>query len=304
MNVAGIVITYNDDYKFNEWVEHHQLYKDELYIHIIVDNGSRSQYLDMVEKSFPDSHIIKRNTNGGCTGAYNNGIKMALSDKNVEAIMLIGNDIKLEKGGVQKLAEFLNSNEKYGMVAPILLAKDSLLIDDFGCEVSKTLYMKPYDVGKNVSDVEVAFRTVASVTGGMNIAKREFYEKVGLQDEKLFMYSDEVDISIRANKEGFKMAVTKEVKSWHQHINPNNAKQRSVYTFYLIGRNKMYLARKHFGILRIFYVFGYLIWRIAFTMAFGLFNRNRWRQQSYFFWGMLNGLVNNMKLPQFVINNK
>jgi GT2 family glycosyltransferase len=304
MNIAALVITYNDDYKLKEWVEHHQVYKNELYKHIIVDNGSNPVYLKMVENAFPDSIIIKRTSNGGCTGAYNDGIRHAVSDKKVDAIMLIVNDIKLEEGAIQALSEFLFSKEEFGMVAPILLAKDSQLIDDFGCEVAKTLYMNPYDVGKNISDVEVISRTVASVTGGMNMAKREFYKKVGLQDEKLFMYSDEVDMAIRAKKEGFKMAVTREVKSWHQHINPNNGNNRSVYTFYLIGRNKMYLARKHFGILRVFYVFGFLLWRVAFTLAFGIFDSHRWRQQSYFFWGILNGLFNNMKLPLFVLNNK
>ena len=37
MNVAAITITYNDDYKFTEWLGHYQEYKDELYLHIVVD---------------------------------------------------------------------------------------------------------------------------------------------------------------------------------------------------------------------------------------------------------------------------
>ena len=40
MNVAAITITYNDDYKFTEWLGHYQEYKDELYLHIVVDNHS------------------------------------------------------------------------------------------------------------------------------------------------------------------------------------------------------------------------------------------------------------------------
>jgi GT2 family glycosyltransferase len=304
MNIAAIVITYNDGYKFKEWVEHHQTYKDELYKHIIVDNGSASEYLNLVEANFTESFIIKRSSNGGCTGAYNDGIKLALSDPKVDAIMLIGNDMKLENGGVNDLSRFLGSDDCFGMVAPILLSKDSQMIDDFGCEVSRSLYMNAYDVGKNVSDTLVKQRIVGSVTGGMNLARREFYEKVGLQDEKLFMYSDEVDIAIRAEQEGFKMAVTREVKSWHQHINPNNGNNRALYTFYLISRNKMYLARKHFGFNRIIYVLGFLFSRIVFAMAFGLFKRTKWKQQAYFFWGIINGFFGNMKLPEFVINNK
>lgn len=304
MKIAAIVVTYNDEYKFDKWIEHHQLYKDELYRHVIVDNGSTPKYMKMIEGSFTDSHIIKRTVNSGSTGAYNDGIRFALSDPEIDAIMLIGNDIRIEHGGVTKLYEFLMSNTQYGMVAPVLLAKDSEIVDDFGCEVLKTLHMQPYDIGRRFADVETKDRIVASVTGGMNIAKRGFYEKIGLQDEKLFMYSDEVDMALRAKKAGFKMAATKEVKSWHQHINSKHGDHRAFYTFYLIGRNKMYLARKHFGIVRVFYVLGYLLWQIASTSAFNMFDRTRRRQQLYFFLGVINGLFNNMEIKRFIINNE
>lgn len=38
---------------------------------------------------------------------------------------------------------------------------------------------------------------IAYLGGGCNLAKREFYEKVGLQDENLFMYNDEMDMYFR-----------------------------------------------------------------------------------------------------------
>lgn len=299
MKVAAIVITYNDDYKIKEWVEHHQSYNDELYIHIIVDNGSKPEYLKMVEKSFRDSHIIKRSTNGGCTGAYNDGIRFALSNVEVDTIMLIGNDIKLETESITKLYDFLNSNSQYGMVAPILLAKDSEVIDDFGCEISKTLYMQPYDVGKNISEVKTKERVVESVTGGMNMATRAFYENIGLQDEKLFMYSDEVDMAIRAKKAGYKMAATKEVKSWHQHINPQNQPFRHPYNSYLIGRNKIYLGYKHFGPLRAFRIFAFQLWLVL--KSFKRMTRYSEIRKSklYFIYGAINGLIKNMRPNRF-----
>jgi hypothetical protein len=304
MKIAAITVTYNDEYKFKEWVNYYQLYKGELYKHIIADNGSMPRYMRMIEGSFADSHIMKRTVNGGSTSAYNDGIRFALSDPEIDAIMLIGNDIRIEHGGVTKLYKFLMSNTRYGMVAPVLLAKDSEIIDDFGCEILKTLHMKPYDIGRRFADVETKDRIVASVTGGMNIAKRSFYEKIGLQDEKLFMYSDEVDMALRAKKAGFKIAATKEVKSWHQHINSNPGHDRAFYTFYLTGRNKMYLARKHFGTIRVFYVLVHLLWRIASKLALSLFDRTGRKQQLYFFRGVINGLFNNMEIKSFVINNE
>lgn len=302
MKVAAIVVTYNDDYKINEWVEHHQLYKDELFLHIIVDNGSKPEYLKIVEQYFPKSLIIKRSNNGGCTAAYNDGIRLALSNPDIDAIMLIGNDVKIESGGITKLYDFLNSDSQYGMVGPILLSKDSELIDDFGCEISKMLIMKPYDVGKNISEVKIQKRVVASVTGGMNMSTRAFYENVGFQNEKLFMYSDEVDMAIRAKKAGFKMAVTSEVKAWHQHINPGGKQIRHNYAPFLGSRNKVYLAKKHFGMIRGILQFFYFV-ALFLALSFkSLFAPSKVRYYFFSPLGAFYGLINNMKIPKGLLN--
>ena len=50
---------------------------------------------------------------------------MALADKNVDAILLIGNDIRLPAGELTKLYHFLYRDEGLGMVAPVVLKKDS-----------------------------------------------------------------------------------------------------------------------------------------------------------------------------------
>ena len=46
-----------------------------------------------------------------------------------------------------------------------------------------------------------------SVTGGVNLTGREFYELVGEQLDQLSMYSDEIDVGIEAEKAGFKMVM-------------------------------------------------------------------------------------------------
>ena len=300
MNVAAIVITYNDDFKFNEWVENHKTYKDELYLHIIVDNGSSPEYLMNVEKYFNDSHIIKRSTNGGCTYAYNDGIKFALNDSKVDAIMLIGNDMKLDKGGVNKLSKFLISNDRFGMVAPIVLEKDSENVESFGCTISKYLTLVEPESKKNINLLILNSKEVEAVGGGMNMASRTFYEKVGLQDKMLFMYSDEVDMGIRSRKVGLKMAVTKQVKAWHQHINPKGVEFRNNYAPFLGSRNKVYLAKKHFGIFKAIKQFIYFV-----LLFIGLSLREKFAisKVKYFFWSVIGasyGLFNQMEIPKFL----
>lgn len=302
MNVAAVAITYNDGFKFNEWVGHYNLYKDELYKNIIVDNGSDPEYLLMVENAFPGSQIIKRSTNGGCTGAYNDGIRLALSDPLVDAIMLIGNDIRLEKGGVTKLYNFLYSSPQYGMVGPVVLKKDSDLVEIYGGKINpRTLTFDHLCVNIPLTDVYESVVLSDSLPGGMNMAKRSFYEIVGLQDEYLFMYSDEIDTGIRARKHNMLMVATKEVLSWHQHINPGEAVVRSPLAGYLWGRNEVYLAKKHF---RSDVVRSNIIYRLKRAL---ITNANAWLKWKTFdekrFWwyymrGTFAGIFNVSKIPQ------
>lgn len=249
MKIAAIIITFNDGYKINEWYRWYGEYKAELYKLIIVDNGSDSDYIMQVETLFSDAIIIKRTSNGGCTTAYNDGIKAALCDPNVTHVALIGNDIRISKGGLSNCVEALESDKGLGMVAPVLLKADSDIVLDFGCSINDDFTLNPFGTGMKFNELPCDIRFCEAVTGGMNVAKRSFYEtSVGLQDENLFMYSDEVDMGLRAKKAGVKIAAIRIAQAWHQHINPSNTpSRRHPFNKYLIARNKTYLANKYKG---------------------------------------------------------
>ena len=252
MNIAMITMTRNDDCRFCEWKEHYEEYKGDVYLHIIVDNGSTEEYQKKLHNTFPESIIIELGYNGGCTAAYNAGIKYALNDPDVDAISLIGNDIKIPPQDLSTLYDILYSDDSYGMVAPVLLNRSGT-IDCYG----ETLNRKNMDLkvlNKNLSIEDVpAILFSDTLPGGCNLAKRTFYENVGLQDEKFFMYADEVDMGIRGERLGFKFVSTTKAVSWHMHINEPGKVNRNPMAAYLMGRNHIYLARKLFGRKEVFY---------------------------------------------------
>lgn len=299
--IAAITITYNDGYKLKEWHQWYEEYKDEVYLHIIVDNGSDINYLNEVKSMFPKSHIICLGYNGGCTGAYNAGIKYALENKSITHIALIGNDIRLEHGALSACVDSLDDDKDLGMLAPILLEANSNIVADFGCNISNVLTMIPFGIGKEISEISETKRYCDAVTGGMNISKREFYEQIGLQDEKLFMYSDEVDMGLRAKLCGVRLGVTKDAKSWHQHVNPNGTTRRLPFSSYLIGRNKVYLARKHFGFFRAIYVFAMFVVNVVkgYVKCILRMQFERTKDYNWMFLGAIKGLFNDMRPNKF-----
>lgn len=296
MKVAAVSLTRNDDFRLPFWMDYYDEYKDEIYEHIVVDNGSNAEYLSLLKKAFPNSTIIELGYNGGCTGAYNAGIRHALQNPDIDAILLIGNDVKIERGGITKLYKLLYSDEKIGMVGPVVLKKDSDIIDWFGFHlnykngISKGLYSKRRIVDVGEQTIEVSY-----VAGGANMSRREFYEEegVGLQDENLFMYGDERDMAIRASLKGYKEVATSEVKSWHQHID-KIGNHRDPRTSYLVARNHIYIGKKYFSKYVQYKELSYCLLIQIILFIRDIVAKERRKHFYYYLKGVWAGLKNNM----------
>ena len=290
MRIALITVTRNDDFRFEEWCSY---YKDDIYLHIIVDDASEPEYVDRIKSYFTSSVVIERKVNGGSNAAVNDGLKYALKDPEVDAIMVLDNDIKCSTGFFPTLHSFLFSDDKLGMVGPIVLRKDSNIIEDYGVTI-RLLTTSMNEQGGSLEDIpEGDERYVDAIAGGITMAKRSFYETVGLQDETIFMYCDERDMCYRARKFGYKMGVTKNAVSWHQHILGKSAGKK-LRSDFLIARNRVYLQKKYLGkgkaYLSAMYAVLALTKKLIFNASdssFKLLYRERIE-------GIKNGITNNM----------
>ena len=294
MKIASITIAYNEEYRFEGWCKWYEEYKDEIDYHIIVDNGSEPDYLEKVKSHFKESIIIERETNGGCTGADNSGIRYALQLPDVGAIMLLGGDIRLKPGTIEVLKKFLFSKNEYGMVGAVVFRKDSNIIESYGDTVNKIGIPHINYRNRHIEDVPQSLE-VSYVGGGVNLAKREFYETVGLQDENLFMYNDEMDMFYRAKKLGIKEAVTKDAVAWHQHISYPSTNDLSWKMSYLNGRNRVYIIKKHLGLkglLMFFYMFSVETLVTIRDIKYKKSRRNYWWKIKGF-WAGLKGNMDN-----------
>ena len=83
---------------------------------------------------------------------------------------------------------------------------------------------------------------VSFVCGGLHLVPREVFEVVGLQDEQLFMYCDEIDFDWRVQNAGYRLAIARDAAAWHEHIDV--AGRRPPWTIYLWSRNRMLVMRK------------------------------------------------------------
>ena len=291
-----ITITRNDDCRLQEWYHHYLEYKDIVDLHIIVDNNSTMEYKNKMKQLFQNSIFIELDHNGGCTEAYNVGIRYA-TEHNADVISLMGNDIEIKTSDIERLLDILE-NEKFDMIYPIVLnnGDDIDRIDKYGYNVDYfRLQMKKLNPKLPFKDLP-QFILCETGPGGCSFAKKSYYKTIGLQDTNLFMYADEVDNGIRASL--YKMKVgTAKIVAWHRHIYTPGAQKRNHMAAYLLSRNHIYLAKKHLKGINKYRV--YLITAIfAIEHYFHLENlldkENRKYVNSYFE-GLLAGLIGNMK---------
>lgn len=292
MRIASVTVAFDDFHKIDNWKKYYAVYHNEIDTHIIVDNGSSEEFRTLVESEFPDSVILHRADNGGVTAAYNLGIKYALQDSGIEAILLIDADIKLEQGAISELYKCL-SNGNAGFAAPILLRKDSNIVENYGCQITNGLVYVQSDAGKQLTDVADDSRFVDGVPGGMNMGSRKLYTSIGYEDEKLFMYADELDMAIRARKAGFKLCATKKAIAWHQHANFNGKSIRLPYVAYLSARNVLYIAKKHYGTRKAVSIFVVRFFK-AVAWLFAKIVKLQFNQIKYP-WYSIVGLVNGIR---------
>ncbi len=298
MKIAVVSMTYNDSYKINEWREHFDEYKNELSHFVIVDNGSEKTYLDLLKKTFPEAIIIERSQNGGCTAAYNDGIKYILENTDDEAVAIIANDMKLSDKCITAMYEYLFHEPNRGIVSTAVLDKESNIVNNFGHTFNYWGIKNDFQ-GCTIESVGNIKKDTDLVSGGFYMAKRSFFETAGLQDEKLFMYCDELDTMLAAKKHGFTISVISTHYAWHHHINPTTSTgERYPQTAYMISRNRMYIAKKHFGLFRIIMWWLYTgiavpAWYIVWFLRTG--KRLFLKYSMYSFLGGIYGITGNMK---------
>ncbi|PIZ98543.1 MAG: glycosyltransferase family 2 protein, partial [Candidatus Levybacteria bacterium CG_4_10_14_0_2_um_filter_35_8] len=177
---------------------------------IIVDNGSKNKLV------FPQDFkgkiiLIRSEKNLGFSGGFNIGIKKALR-QDVDYVLIVNNDTLIFAEMIENLLKVLKENPKIGIVTPkIYFAK--------GHEFHKARY-KEQELGKvfwyaggymdwaNIASVHRGVDEVDKgqydsiektefASGCCMLIKKEVFEKVGMFNEKYFLYYEDADFTRR-----------------------------------------------------------------------------------------------------------
>ncbi len=220
---------------------------------VVVDNASAEPF-DVLEKDYKNFKLvlIKSRINTGFAGGQNLAIKKAL-DGNADFIVVLNNDVILDKNFLINLLKTFSDKPDCGLVSPkIYFAK--------GHEFHKDRY-EERDLGKvlwyaggridwknvlgdhrGVDEVDNGqydkLEETDYVSGCAAMIKREVFEKTGLFDEKYFLYYEDNDLSQRARKSGFAIYFQPESYLWHLNAGSTGGSGSQLHDYY-ITRNRL-----------------------------------------------------------------
>lgn len=142
--------------------------------------------------------IQKHNT--GFAGGVNLGIKYAMQH-DFEAVALLNSDAIADKNWLKELAATL-AKSGADAATGLMLERDGKTIINTADTYSLWGIPEQRDEGKPRNQSSAPGH-VFGATGGATLYKTTIFRKIGLFDEKLFAYDEDIDLAWRANLAGF-----------------------------------------------------------------------------------------------------
>jgi GT2 family glycosyltransferase len=223
---------------------------------IIIDNGSEKIF--KLEKPANNITLIRSEKNTGFSGGFNIGIKKALNRGN-EYIVIINNDTMPDPDFIENLTDALERSPKIGVVVPkIYFTK--------GHEFHKDKYKKE-ELGKilwfaggsidwdNVKSIHRGldqvdhgqynvFEKTDFATGCCLLVRREVLEKVGLFDERYFLYYEDADLNERIKRAGFLIYYVPDALLYHNNASSSGGAGKALHDYFLT-RNQMLFGMRY-----------------------------------------------------------
>jgi GT2 family glycosyltransferase len=188
--------------------------------------------------------VIELPANAGFAVAANRGIERALA-LGADAVLLLNNDARLAEDALARLASALERDADAAIAAPrIHDAAPSDRIWYAGGSFSRATALVRHDRRKERDDgrAEPERRTgFAPLTAALVRARA--LERVGLLDERFFLYYEDVDLALRIAAAGLAIVYVPAARAWHE--GGLTARRRPVDRFAHEMRSLLHLVAKH-----------------------------------------------------------
>lgn len=226
---------------------------------IFVDNASQDGSLELLRKKYGGKvRILENAVNLGFSGGVNQGIRASKSDY----VALLNADATALPDWIAALVRGLESSEKIGMVtSKVYLWGQEKVLDNTGNDIYRDACAKPRGRFEQDRGQYDSKRDVGYASGCAAMYRRSLFDAIGLFDERMFAYGEDMDLAIRARLAGYACAFVPEAVVYH-HLS-GSLGAHSALKLYYVERNRLWTVLKCFPWPYLVAAPFYTLWRIA-----------------------------------------
>jgi GT2 family glycosyltransferase len=213
---------------------------------VCVDNGSVDGSQEAVRARFPEVQLIEAGANLGYAGGNNLGIRAALRD-GADWVVLVNNDATVAPDVIDGFARAAAGDPRAGILAgKVFFADRPSTIWFAGQRVSELLGYSGRPRGYGRADGERYARVAPTgrAVGALMAVSRAAIDAVGIFDEDLFAYVEDVDWALRVRAARMHVLFAPDARAWHRVSASTGGETRSTHTLYYGMRNTIVVLER------------------------------------------------------------
>jgi GT2 family glycosyltransferase len=221
---------------------------------IVVDNNSIDGSNAMVKKKFPEVKLYENKQNLGFSKANNQGIKKSTG----EYVLLLNPDTVVEDDTFSKVIDFMDEHQEAGALGVKMVDGAGKFLPESkrGLPTPEAAFYKMFGISsmfprsKRFSKYHLGYldenkiHEVEILSGAFMLLRKKVLDEIGLLDETFFMYGEDIDLSYRVIKAGYKNYYFPKTRIIHYK---GESTKKSSVNYVLVFYNAMVIfAKKHF----------------------------------------------------------
>jgi len=248
--IGIVTVTYNSGKVLDQFLQSLASQTHANFAVYAVDNASQDDSIARMQ-AWNDERlrVIRNAVNVGVAEADNQGIQAALAD-GCEFVLFLNNDVEFEPETLAVLTAELDALD-CDLLAPKILYEDRLHIWSAGGTFKALKGYLGSHTGEGEPDrgqYETPMR-IRNAPGCCILARSAVFARVGMIDEKYFVYHEDADFLYRAWQAGLTMFYTPRARIFHK-VSSLTGGSKSPFTIRYNARGHVYFMLKNLGVLR------------------------------------------------------
>lgn len=212
---------------------------------LVVDNGSTDGSEKAVREAYPDLPFLQTGSNLGFAGGNNAGIEWALRE-GADYVLLLNNDTEVEADFLGPMVEAAEADAEVAVVGASIAyhhQPDRLWAFGGGWFDVATGWVRHVQRPVDPDDLRPRGHRHFYVTGCTMLLRAGVLEEIGRLDESYFHFCEDVDLCLRAERAGYRVAVAPGARLLHR-VSATTRVSSPLFLYYNL-RSRLTLVRRH-----------------------------------------------------------